>query len=198
MRGWRPGVHNHQTFRCLFERGLCEEGIPTVITDAAQPGNTTLGGMQRFERDILNPRPDAVLISFGLNDASPQADGCTPRVSLETYRECYETWFAALKRMGVLVVLMTPYPFAPGQLPIRNEVLGGYMEVIRDLAAKHQVPLADIFGELQGLAAGGRDLSGLYLDHVHLNPEGNRVVADLLLDFERKSGVFRTLSDAKN
>jgi lysophospholipase L1-like esterase len=71
------------------------------------------------------------------------------------------------------------------------------MEVVRELAAKHEAPLADIFGELQSQAAGGRDLAGRYLDHVHLNPAGNRVVAGLLLDFERKSGVFRTLSERK-
>lgn len=135
MRGWRPGLPNQETFRALFERDLVNLGIPSVITDAAQPGNTALGGQQRSERDVLLLHPDAVLIDFGVNDSSPRGpDSSRNRVGLETYREVHEFWFDALARVGIPFLLMPTQKLATADADARNARLLPYVGILRALA----------------------------------------------------------------
>lgn len=43
------------------------------VVNAGQPGDTTIAGLKRLERDVLSHHPDVVLIGFGINDALPRA-----------------------------------------------------------------------------------------------------------------------------
>lgn len=199
MRGWRPGLANHETFRALFERALVEIGISAVITDAAQPGNTVLGGQQRFERDILLEKPDAVMIDFGVNDSSPRSG--TPsrnRVGLETYREVHEFWFDALSRAGIPFLLLTPQKLATSDALERNQRLLPYVETLRALSAEHHIPLVDTYAAMEAVEAGGSELADFYSDGMHFNAQGSRFVADLLLTFEKADGFFRKVSATRN
>lgn len=195
MRGWRPGLPSHETFRALFERDLVNLGIPSVITDAAQPGNTVLGGQQRFERDVLLPHPDAVLIDFGVNDSSPHnSDPGRNRVGLETYREVHEFWFDALARAGIPFLLMTPQKLATADAEARNARLLPYVGILRSLAQERKIPLVDVYAALDQREAETHNLTEYFMDGVHFNAHGSRFVADLLLDFEKQNGFFARIS----
>jgi|GEM_PF-5397651 lysophospholipase L1-like esterase len=195
MRGWRPGLANHETFRALFERDLVNLGIPAVFTDAAQPGNTVLGGQQRFERDVLLPRPDAVVIDFGINDSSLRSpDSHRTRVGLETYREVHEYWLDVLAHTGIPVLILTPQKLSLADAGAHNRRLLSYVEILRTLAKDHKVPLVDVYAALDQREAETGNLTEYFLDGMHLNARGNRFVADLLLDFEKKAGFFAGIS----
>ncbi|MGC8827675.1 MAG: SGNH/GDSL hydrolase family protein [Anaerolineae bacterium] len=61
-----------QTFPYLIQRHLqtytnCQD---VVVINAGIPGNTSLHGLQRLQRDVIRFQPHITLISFGLNDAN--------------------------------------------------------------------------------------------------------------------------------
>jgi len=198
MRGWRPGLHPFETFRALFERDLAELGIPAVFTDAAQPGNTVLGGQQRFERDVLLQKRDAVMINFGGNDSAPHPeDPSRNRVGLETYREVHELWCRTLEKAGTPFALITCQKFATADEAARNRRLLPYVETIRKLAAERKVPLIDTYARLEQLQSEGLDLAEIYLDGMHFNVRGHRLMADFLLEFEKQTGFFAGVHNHK-
>ena len=197
MRGWRSGLNNHETYRALLEVDLCRRGIPCVLMDASQPGNTVLGGHQRFERDVLAMQPDAVLIGFGTNDAAPSAEREGPRVSLQTFREVHEYWFNALRKRGIPFLLLSCPPLATSDAKERNPVLCQYASCTRELAAAWNIPLCDLWQALVYREQGGCDLSKLFLDGMHFNSLGARLVADQLLKTEEKSAFFRSALESR-
>lgn len=197
-RGWRPGLHNYQTFRLLFERDLCDRDIPAVVMDAAQPGNTSIGGHQRFERDVLTHNPDAVLIDFGINDSALKSDGTYPRVQVDTFKEIYLYWITILKARNIPIVSITPQPFSKPDDGDKNDRLAKYAAVTKQLGKDHQVPVVDIYADFQQERENGKDIDEYYLDGIHLNVAGNRFVADQLLAFEKQTGFFAKISARKN
>lgn len=61
-----------QTFPYLVQHHLrayanCQD---VVVINAGIPGNTSLHGLQRLQRDVIRFQPHITLISFGLNDAN--------------------------------------------------------------------------------------------------------------------------------
>jgi len=195
VRGWRPGLGNHETFRALLEKDLAALGLNVVMTDAAQPGNNVLGGLQRFERDVLVPNPDGVLIDFAINDSSPRkADPNKNRVSLSTYKEIHEFFFDSLEQRKIPFFVVTGQKMATPDADERNVRLLPYVETMRSLAIERSIPLVDLYQRLEEAGAAGTDLRELYLDGMHFNARGNRFVADAILEFEKETSFFAGLS----
>lgn len=61
-----------QTFPYLVQRHLqtYANRQDVVVINAGIPGNTSLHGLQRLQRDVIRYQPHITLISFGLNDAN--------------------------------------------------------------------------------------------------------------------------------
>lgn len=195
VRGWRPGLGNHETFRALLEKDLAALGINAVMTDAAQPGNNVLGGLQRFERDVLVPNPHGVFIDFAINDSSPRkTDPNKNRVSLSTFKEVHEFFFDALDQRKIPFFVVTGQKMATPDAKERNARLLPYVETMRSLTLERSILLVDLYQRLEEAEAVGTDLCGLYLDGMHFNARGNRFVADAILEFEQKTAFFATLS----
>jgi len=191
MRGWRPGVEPHETFRAVLEKGLQAQGIPAVVTDAAQPGNTSIDAMTRFERDVLNANPDVVLIDIGIGDSWRDEGTSEPRVPLIAYRANLRYWIKVLKACDTRIVMMTLQPMvSPHFGEERNIQIEKYVEVQRELAHCKELPLIDVYEHLSSLARQGVNLNRFYLDGQHFNVEGNRLVGEMLLDLERTTGFF--------
>jgi lysophospholipase L1-like esterase len=105
-----------------------------------------------------------------------------------TYREIHEFWLASLKQAGIPAVLMAPQRVDDPKAKRRSEE---YVAVLGDLADENSVLFVNAYAQMQAAAESGRDFSGIYLDGMHLNPEGNKVIAGLLTAFEQESGYFR-------
>ena len=81
-----------------------------------------------------------------------------------------------LRSRDIVPILMTSNPFVPKN---DNVAMKPYIEACRAVARAEKVPLIDTYAHFAELAVEGR--SGLYTDTCHLTPEGNRVVAELML-----------------
>lgn len=185
----------------LLQRELPGRGIPAEVINAGVGGHTTANARARFQSDVLDRRPDLVILQFGINDAAVdvwrEPPATQSRVPLETYLANLEFFIDAIRNQGGRVILMTPNAlrWTPslktmyGKPPYRSEDEDGfgvpmlpYVEQLRRLATERAVPLVDVHAAFE---AYGRQpeqaVADLLLDGMHPNAQGHRLVADLLL-----------------
>lgn len=187
----------------VLQEELPKRGIPvTKVVNSGIGGHTTADAARRFEKDVLAHKPDIVIIQFGLNDGSidlwrnPKAKD--PRVSVAEYRRNLEQMIASLKLRGVHVILMSfnPMRWTPklkemyGKPPYKpddpdgfNVVLQDYLTTVREIAKQEKVSFLDVYAMYDKFPKEtGRSVDTLLPDGVHPNDEGQRMVADLILE----------------
>lgn len=171
------GVKKDESFCEVVESQLFTQGKRPIVINSGVGSDTTRGGLARFERDVLAHDPTHVFIMFGLNDAyRPKEQG--PLVPLDQYSANLKEMAAVLRARGIVPVLMTSNPYVAKE---SDEELKPYIEACRGVARDEKTPLVDVHARFSELAPYGKPRARLYTDSCHLNPEGNRVVADLIL-----------------
>ncbi len=188
-------------YSTLLAHELSFEGGDVKVINAGIGGNTTSHAMARFEKDVLGPKPDVVILQFGINDSAvdvwkkPPATG--PRVALEDYRKNLTWMVRTLRQNGARVVLMTPNPISwtdtlrrlYSTTPYRlddadgmNVLLRDYAESVRRLAQEEGVGLVDIYTEFKKAdQMPGHKPGWLGRDGMHPDDPGHRLVGKLLI-----------------
>ncbi len=138
----------------------------------------------RFEK--VGTKPDVILAFFGSNESWAGEAGL-PKFKAEL--EAFIKHQRSQKYNGKAaprLVLFSPIAFEDHQSPnlskgeVQNKNLKLYTEAMRDVAKAHNVPFVDLFTPTAALYREAK--SPLTINGVHLNEEGNRVVASLIED----------------
>src|SRR3954447_19493075 len=89
-------------------------GSRSTVLNRGLPGNTTVMARARFQKDVLDEKPDLVFILFGINDSAidvwKNPPSHNPRVSLNDYRSNLRYFVDALRAARARVVLLTFNP----------------------------------------------------------------------------------------
>ncbi len=162
------GVKTNESFSAQLQMALEAKGHKVTILNAGVSGDTTSGGLERLDW-ALDPKPDAVILELGANDALRGIDPKVPRENLDRM-------LAALKAKGVPVLLTgMKAPNNWGADYARN-----FDAIFPDLAAKYGVPLYPFF--LEGVAL---DPSFTQGDGLHPTGKGvAQIVKRILPDVE--------------
>lgn len=171
---------------------------PPIVENAGVSGDRAAGALKRLKRDVLDRRPDRVLVMFGMNDVGrrlyakdgdPDPEMAKRReAALSSYRKNLTELVRRLKAAGCRVVLLTPTPYDQyGELKIPNlklcnsEGLSRCAEIVRNLAAAEGVGLVELHRPLTELLEQhpGAHLCGP--DRVHPGRPGHLIVAALIL-----------------
>lgn len=186
---------------CLKE-DLPKRGLKVNVLNAGVGGHSTADAAKRFEKDVTSKHPDLVIIQFGINDSTINVWKDPPDTKAPVSREQYvaqlEKWMETLRKANCQVILMTPNPMRwtpqlvklygkPPYLPQDSDGLNvtliPYVQGVRDLAKKHKVPLVDVYAEFQKHGQlEGKSVDGLLLDGMHPNDDGQRKIANLLIE----------------
>ena len=75
------GVQPGDSFPAKHKKAHQAKGHKVTITNAGVSGDTTSGGLQRLDW-ALDPKPDAVIMELGANDALRGIDPKVPRANL--------------------------------------------------------------------------------------------------------------------
>jgi acyl-CoA thioesterase I len=152
------------------------------VVNAGISGHKSTDMLARFQRDVLDKKPDLVTISVGINDVwhgftKEHPAGYGPRrVALEDYRRNVETMLQQARSQGIQVVLFTTTIFEDQPNSIRNLRVAGYNDALRELAAKHGATVADQYAAF--MAAWSKDPSvKLTSDQVHMSRAGDTLMA---------------------
>ena len=163
------------------------------VVNAGISGHKSTDMLGRFQRDVLDRKPDLVTISVGVNDVwhgfydgYPRGDG--PRgVPLDAYRRNVEEMVRRARAAGVRVVMLSTTVIHEDLRNRENAKLVGYNNALREIAGRHGARFVDYQKPFRDLIATYRDRTGarddlLTTDGVHMNALGNRVMAHTLMN----------------
>jgi lysophospholipase L1-like esterase len=161
--------------RPLGERLRAEWATATMIKNGVQ-GSKSFQGAERIEGDLARERPGAVLILYGTNDWNrcSDVDSCYTQDSVRSMLRAAKA-AQTLPYLGLIIPVNTG--FSANAPPSRNEWVAAMNERLKVIAREEGVPVADTFGAISAAAPQG-DFSELYIDHVHPNDRGHRLIAD--------------------
>ena len=138
--------------------------------------------IERLDRDVLDKKPDVVLIYIGINDVWHGLSGSG--TSKDRYESGLREILVRIAKAGAKTVIATPSVIGE-KLNGRNqldETLDEFAAISRKVAAESGAGLCDLrrdFVEyLRMHNPEDRDRGVLTTDGVHLNARGNRFVAD--------------------
>lgn len=151
-------------------------------------GDTSVMGRARFQKDVLNKRPNVVTIMFGTNDAVIRANG-QARVSKAEFEKNIRYFTDTLKAKKIQVILMTTPPVIQGFYYNRyDEKLykkyrgarlwhDSYNAIVRKVAKEKKVTLIDNYQNIIQAAGGATDRqlsNSSFIDSsgTHLTPKG--------------------------
>ncbi len=149
------------------------------VTNSGISGHTSRELLARFDRDVLDKKPDWVSICIGINDVWRQFD--VPvigefQVMPEEYERNVEEMICRAKAQTKGVFVMSPYYIEPNPADVMRARMDEYTEICRRLAEKHGC----IFIDLQKLFTdycSVRHSSYLAWDRIHPNQTGAALVA---------------------
>lgn len=149
------------------------------ITNSGMSGNTSRNLLARFQRDVIDLKPDWVSICIGINDVWRQFDGpaiVDSHVSPEEYEENVEKMILSVKDQVKGIFIMTPYYMEPNKEDWMRARMDEYGAICKKLADKHQC----IFIDLQAMFDEyfkHRHSSYIAWDRVHPNLIGATMIA---------------------
>ncbi|MCJ0742175.1 SGNH/GDSL hydrolase family protein [Pedobacter montanisoli] len=151
-------------------------------------GNKVYDLFLRLETDVIAKRPDLVLIYIGINDVWHKQSSGTG-TDYYKFIKFYQAIIDKIQQAGSKIILCTPSLIGENlkEAPKVNEELDQYADAIRDLAKQNQLRLCDlrkVFLEFeQEYNPELRNEGLLTVDGVHLNAQGNALVAETILPF---------------
>ncbi|WP_285059500.1 SGNH/GDSL hydrolase family protein [Pedobacter ginsengisoli] len=156
------------------------------VIGAGIGGNKVYDLYLRMEDDVLNKKPDVVVIYIGVNDVWHKQSSRTG-TDYDKFIRFYEALIKKIRANGAKVVLCTPAVIGEKKNNA-NEMdadLDKYSGAIRDIAAKNNLPLCDLRTIFKTYNAENniedKEKGILTSDGVHLNAKGNQTLADNLL-----------------
>ena len=165
-----------QGYVTLVIRGLEANSIQVSSIAAGIGGHKSNQMLERLDRDVLSKKPDWMTLSCGVNDVWHGANG----IPLEPYKKNITEIVEKCQAAGVKVMILTSTMIGEDAPNSNNQKLAAYNNFLRDLAKKKKCRLADLNADMQAaITKAGPDHKGNLLtsDGVHMNPEGNRMMA---------------------
>lgn len=168
-----------------------------ILFNAGVAGDSTDRLKKRYMKDVLDVKPDLVVINVGT------LDNRTP----EEFRQDYGDMIEWTRKTGAKMVLMTPAPIRPtntvatAKWPPASYRSPEYAPVVRELAKKHDCLVVDSQAIFDKGMAEGKDMWGP--DGIHHKIDAWRGMARAVLDVlgchaplvEKTSIYYKAITD---
>jgi isoamyl acetate esterase len=155
------------------------------LIGAGVSGNKVYDLFLRLEDDVLAQNPDVVVIWVGVNDVWHKRTFGTG-TDADKFEKFYVALIRKLQSLNIKVIVATPAAIGE-KTDFTNELdgdLNKYSQILRDIAAKYDCPVADLRKEFLKYNLeknkDNKESGILTTDRVHLNDVGNQFVADIL------------------
>ena len=174
----------------IFRHGLNGGRVPTVL-EGKSPWGDMKGTMQEH---LDKEKPTVVLVFLGVNDVEHGLKGTTP----EDYRTGLQKMIDMGRGAGAVVILCTPGVVGEQKLGTNrcDKGMDEYAGIVRDLANQNKLALCEIrkamFEYLATRNPENKPNGILTYDGIHLSPQGNAVVADVVAE-----GILQACSGRK-
>ena len=175
--------------RQALDTGAADLGVETI--GAGISGNKVANLQARLQKDVLDRKPTIVFIYIGINDVWHWRRDKEGKLAGGTTKEAFEAGLkdiiGRINAAGARVILCTPSVIgektAGGNA--HDPMLDEYSGISRRVAVETGSQLVDLrqafVNYLETNNPENKDRGILTRDTVHLNPAGNRLVADEML-----------------
>ena len=154
------------------------------VTNSGISGNTSRDLLARYQRDVVDLKPDWVSICIGINDVWRQFDSpaiVDAQVMPEEYEANVERMILAVKGSVKGIFILSPYYMElDRQDPMRARI-DEYTRICRQLAEKHQCMFVD-FQKIYDDFCSVRHSSCVAWDKIHPNQVGATLMARAFLE----------------
>ena len=172
------GWSNPTGYVRLVIAGLKANGIDVTPIPVGIGGHKSNQMLERLKRDVLDKHPDWMTLSCGVNDVWHGTNG----VPLEPYKTNITAIIDQCQANGVKVMILTATVIGEELDKPDNQKLAAYNDFLRKLAKEKKCPLADLNAMFQKvLKAKKKAEFVLTADGVHMNPAGDRLMAEGVL-----------------
>lgn len=155
------------------------------VTNSGISGNNSRNLLARFQRDVVDLKPDWVSICIGINDVWRQFDSpaiLDGQVSLEEYEDNLEKMILSVQGRVKGIFLLTPYYMEPNKADWMRCRMDEYGAVCASLAKKHGCILVDLQSAFDRYFQ-YRHSSYIAWDRVHPNQIGATIIAKEFLKY---------------
>jgi lysophospholipase L1-like esterase len=176
--GWNSPVgYVRLVMSALETSGIQAKAIPAGIS-----GHKSNNMRERLQRDVLDKKPTWMTLSCGVNDVWHGANG----VPLPQYQTNITAIIDQAQAAGIKVMVLTSTLIGEDPNNSNNQKLAAYNDFLRALAKEKGCLLADPNADMQaGLAAVDeatrKQGNQFTTDGVHMNPQGNMLMASSVL-----------------
>lgn len=154
------------------------------VTNSGISGNTSRDLLARFQRDVVDLKPDWVSICIGINDVWRQFDSPAipdEQVFPEEYEQNVEKMIVEIKDKVKGVFLLSPYYMEPNREDKMRSRMDEYVAVCAKLAGKHGCTFVD-FQQVYEDYCKIRHSTFIAWDRVHPNRVGATLMARAFLE----------------
>ncbi len=149
------------------------------VTNSGIDGHTSRDLLERFERDVVDLKPDWVSICIGINDVWRQFDcpSITDRhVYLDEYEKNVETMILKVKDSTKGIFILSPYYIEPNRTDWMRAKMDEYGAVCKKLSEKHGCVFVD-FQKMYDDFCKFKHPTYIAWDKVHPNLIGSTLMA---------------------
>ncbi len=165
----RPFESYPHLFAVALNKAYPNAVVNTIVT--AIGGEDSPAGAARFEKDVLTHKPDLIFIDYALNDR---------RDPLPKVKRAWESMIASAEKHHIPLILITPTGDTHSDLANLADPLTQRANLIRELAAEHHLPLADVSAAWVAKLKSGTPPADLHSQPNHPNLAGNQLAADTI------------------
>ncbi len=194
----QQGEDYEDGFISLIRQNLSEDKFELIGKGIS--GNKVSDLLTRYKSDVLDLNPDLVFIYIGINDVWHKYDFGTGS-DIDLYEKGLRAIISDIKSLGSKIVLCTPTVIGEntGDFELGNQFknvetmekmngdLDTFSDVVRKLSNEYETELLDlrkIFMDYLAENNLNNDAAGiLTTDGVHLNGQGNKLIADQMIKF---------------
>ena len=144
-------------------------------------GNETTDILERLDKDVIKHKPDVMYIMIGINDINNESR------TLEEILQNMTKIIDIVKENNIEPVILNVTLISEDFSNPKNIQVDKYNELLKNLAEEKQVKLIDVNTLLKNEVNKGDNSSLVVMeDDLHLNENGNNVVADAVInEFEK-------------
>jgi len=137
-------------------------------------GENSFSGLERFDTDVLNHKPDVIFIDYALNDIN---------IGLEKAYNAWNKMIIKAKDKNIKIILLTPSPDLNINLLDTNSILAKHQKQIIHLAKENGIGLIDTYEIFKNKALLGDSIT-TYMSHVnHPNEKGHELIAHACMKY---------------
>ena len=182
--GAKPGGYIVKMGETLAKKGIADQ---YELIGAGIGGNKVYDLYLRMDDDVLAKNPDIVVIWIGVNDVWHKQSSGTG-TDADKFEKFYIAIIKKLQAKNIKVVLCTPAAIGE-RTDFTNQLdgdLNKYSQIIRNIATANNCDLVDlrkIFLDYNlKNNPENKEFGILTRDRVHLNDQGNQLVADKMVE----------------